>query len=142
MESNQKIWVNVEAIINANIETVWKKWITPKDIIAWNAASDDWHTTKAENDLRIGGRFTSRMEAKDGSMGFDFGGTYTNVIEHKLIESTLDDERRLKVTFESDGNTTLVKESFEAETENSVELQQFGWQAILNNFKMHVERGE
>lgn len=133
--------ITIQASIEAPIAKVWEKWNNPADIIQWNAASDDWHTTKAENDLRPGGTLLSRMEAKDGSMGFDFGAVYDQVITNELIEYTLGDGRKVKIVFETEGDITHVTESFEAETQNSVELQQYGWQAILNNFKKHVEAG-
>ena len=130
--------VTVEVTIAAPIDQVWKAWNTPEDIIQWNAASDDWHTTKSEVDLRPGGAFSSRMEAKDGSMGFDFAGTYTNVVEHKLIESILGG-RVLSVEFIAGEESVTVRETFDAETVYSVEQQRTGWQAILDNFKKHVE---
>jgi uncharacterized protein YndB with AHSA1/START domain len=131
--------LTVTATINAPIEKVWELWNGPEHIVKWNAASDDWHTTKSENDLRVGGQFSSHMAAKDGSFGFDFGGIYDEVTEHKLIAYTMGDERKVKITFESLDDGTLVTESFEAESTNSLELQQGGWQAILNNFKKYVE---
>ena len=139
MDSKEKIIISVQAIINAPIETVWKNWTTPEDIIKWNNASDDWHTTRAENDLRIGGKFFSRMEAKDGSFGFDFGGVYDDVKTHQLIAYTLGDDRKVKITFTSNGNETKVVEAFEAESTHSVEMQHDGWQAILDNFKKYTE---
>lgn len=131
--------ITVQAVINAPVIKVWECWTGPEHIIHWNSASNDWHTTKAENDLRVGGKFMSRMEARDGSVGFDFGGEYTKVEKFKWIESTLGDGRKLRVHFESVGNGTRVTESFEAEQENSVELQQTGWQSILNNFRKYAE---
>ena len=111
----------------------------PEHIVKWNNASDDWHTPRAENDLRTGGRFLSRMEARDGSSGFDFSGVYTDVKPPEKIGYTLDDDRRVQILLVSGGNATIVKESFEAEQTNPVELQQNGWQSILNNFKKYVE---
>lgn len=105
----------------------------------WNNASDDWHTPHAENDLRKGGKFLSRMEAKDGSFGFDFEGVYDEVIENEKIEYTTSDGRKVTTTFKETGGVTNVSTTFEAETENSVELQRDGWQAILNNFKKYTE---
>lgn len=134
-----KTLITIETTINAPVEKVWKAWTTPADIVQWNAASDDWHTTKSENDLRTGGKFSSRMEAKDGSMGFDFWGIYDEVKPNELITSTLGDGRKLTVTFISKGDQTEVKEAFEAENENSIEMQKNGWQSILNNFKKHTE---
>ncbi len=131
--------ITVANTINAPVAKVWEFWTTPKHIEKWNNASDDWHTPHAENDLRVGGKFLSRMEAKDGSFGFDFIGIYDEVEESKAIAYTLEDERKVKITFINEGNETKVIESFEAEEENSVELQQGGWQAILDNFKKYVE---
>jgi len=131
--------VTVSATINAPVEKVWKLWSTPADIMQWNNASDDWHTPRAENDLRVGGTFSTRMEAKDGSFGFDFGGTYDVVEEHIQISYTLGDGRKVDVHFDGDDNTTHVKETFDAESQNPVEMQQAGWQAILDNFKKYAE---
>jgi uncharacterized protein YndB with AHSA1/START domain len=117
---------------------VWLAWNTPEDIVQWNAASEDWHTTKSAVDLRVGGTFSSRMEARDGSAGFDFAGTYTKVVEHKLIESAFG-ERTLVVEFIPAAGGTTVRETFDAETTYSIDQQRDGWQAILNNFKRHVE---
>ncbi len=136
------ISITVSAIINSNVQMAWEYWTDPKHIIRWNNASPDWHTPRAENDLRIGGKFLSRMEARDGSMGFDFSGKYTKVVQQKLIELILDDNRKVQVRFEANGNKTTVTEVFEAEHENSIELQQTGWQAILDNFKKYVEGTE
>lgn len=133
--------ITVEATVNAPIETVWKCWTEPKHITQWNNASDDWHTPHAENDLRVGGKFLSRMESRDGSMGFDFVGTYQEVIEYKMIAYTMEDGRKVEITFVSeDGKTTQVTETFDPENENALELQKTGWQAILNNFKNYVEQ--
>lgn len=140
--NNQKQVMTVATTVNAPRERVWDFFTTPMHVIHWNNASDDWHTTRAENDLRADGRFLSRMEAKDGSYGFDFSGKYTRVELHKQIESTLDDGRNVQVLFVPRGNVTAVTEAFEAEQENSVELQKEGWQAILNNFKKYVEASD
>jgi uncharacterized protein YndB with AHSA1/START domain len=131
--------ITIENTINASVEKVWKLWTTPEHIMKWNAASEDWHTPKAENDLREGGKFSSRMEAKDGSFGFDFGGTYDRIIPNELIEYSLGDGRKVKVHFQSIGNTTKVTETFEAEAENSIDMQRQGWKAILDNFKKYAE---
>ena len=139
MESATKTIITVESIVNAPIEKVWKLWTTPSDIMKWNNASPDWHTPKAENDLRAGGKFVYTMAAKDGSVSFDFSGVYNQVKTHELISSRLDDGRSLKITFSRSGNQTKVVEDFEAESENSVELQRGGWQAILDNFKKYAE---
>jgi uncharacterized protein YndB with AHSA1/START domain len=130
--------ITVEARIAAPMAQVWRAWNTPADIKQWNAASDDWHTTKSAVDLRVGGTFSSRMEAKDGSMGFDFAGTYTKIVEHQLIESSFGD-RKLVVEFVPAQDGVTVRETFDAETTFPLEQQRQGWQAILNNFKKHVE---
>jgi len=130
--------ITIEAKVAAPIEKIWHAWTTPADIKRWNAASDDWHTTKATVDLRVVGAFSSRMEARDGSMGFDFAGTFTRIEKHKLIESTFGD-RALLVEFLSGKDGVTVRETFDAETTNPVEHQRQGWQAILNNFAKHVE---
>lgn len=130
--------ITVETTVAAPIDQVWRAYTTPADIVKWNAASDDWHTTKATVDLRDGGAFSSRMEAKDGSMGFDFAGTYTKIVEHKLIAYAFGD-RKADVHFETGPNGVLVRVVFDPETTHPVEMQQQGWQAILDNFKRHVE---
>ena len=139
METPDKKIISIEATINASAEKVWDLLTNPEHIVRWNNASDDWHTPRAENDLRAGGRFLSRMEARDGSSGFDFSGVYTEVKPPEKIGYTLDDGRRVQILLVSRGNATMVKESFEAEQVNSVELQQDGWQSILDNFKKYVE---
>lgn len=131
--------ITVRALINAPVQKVWEYWTNPQHIIHWNNASPDWHTPRAENDLRAGGKFVSRMEARDGSMGFDFSGKYNKVKHQKIIELTLDDNRKVQVRFDPDGNKTMITEVFDAEQENTVELQKTGWQAILDNFKKYVE---
>jgi uncharacterized protein YndB with AHSA1/START domain len=138
MEFPQNI-ITVETLVNAPVEKVWQYWTEPAHIMQWNNASPDWHTTHATNNLYEGGSFVSRMEAKDGSMGFDFGGVYTNVQLHKVINYTMGDSRRVFVTFEPQGTATRIIETFEAETTHTLELQQAGWQAILNNFKQYVQ---
>jgi uncharacterized protein YndB with AHSA1/START domain len=125
--------------VKAPVEKVWKCWSSPEDITQWNSASPDWHTPFAENDLRPGGKFVSRMEAKDGSVGFDFGGVYEEVITNQRISYIIGDGRKVTVEFTPLENETRVVESFEAEEVNSIELQRGGWQAILNNFKNYVE---
>lgn len=139
MTTENKVNITVEATVNAPIETVWDLWTNPDHITKWNNASDDWHTPKAENDLREGGKFMSRMEAKDGSFGFDFGGVYDRVKTNEVIAYTIGDGRKVEVLFTPDGNTTKVTETFEAETINPVEMQRGGWQAILNSFKQYAE---
>jgi len=131
--------ITVETLVDSEISAVWKAWNTPDDIQEWNTASEDWHTTSSSVDLEKGGKFTSRMEAKDGSMGFDFSGTYTKVVENRLIEYDLDDGRSVKVEFIEEEDGMKVIETFDAETENSPEMQREGWQAILNNFARFVE---
>jgi uncharacterized protein YndB with AHSA1/START domain len=131
--------ITVEAIINAPVETVWQCWTEPKHIVNWNNASDDWHTTEATNDLKIGGKFSSIMAAKDGSFSFDFWGIYDVVETHKLLAYTLGDGRDVTISFSKNGNQTTVTEVFEPEDQNSIELQKGGWQAILDNFKKYVE---
>jgi uncharacterized protein YndB with AHSA1/START domain len=131
--------ITIEALVNAPIEKIWEFWTKPEHITKWNNASDDWHTTRAENDLRIGGKFLSRMEAKDGSFGFDFEGIYDNVTTNQKISYTLLDDRKVDITFLQTENGVKITETFEAENENSLELQKQGWQAILNNFKNYVE---
>ncbi len=136
----EKTKITVEATVKAPIEKVWDYWNEPEHIKKWNSASPDWHTPKSENDLRAGGRFTARMEAKDGSFGFDFGGIYDEVTTHQYISYTMDDGRQTNITFTSDGgNETKVVETFDAEGQNPVEMQQAGWQAILDNFKKYTE---
>lgn len=139
MATTEKTTVEIETIIKAPVEKVWKAWTEPQNIIRWAYASDDWHTPYAENDLHVGGKFLSRMEAKDGSFGFDFGGEYTKVDTHKLIEYVMEDGRKVNVAFMVKGNDTQVIETFEAESQNPVEMQRAGWQAILDNFKKYVE---
>ncbi|WP_316226444.1 SRPBCC family protein [Bradyrhizobium sp. SZCCHNS3052] len=130
--------ITVETTVAAPIDQVWRAYTTPAEIVEWNAASDDWHTTKATVDLREGGAFSSRMEAKDGSMGFDFAGTYTKIVEHKLIEYAFGD-RKAEVHFEPGPKGVVVRVVFDAEMMHSVEQQQAGWQAILDSFARHVE---
>ena len=137
MENNVLITVSVN--VETPVSKVWKYWTSPEHIMQWNNASDDWHTPRAENDLRAGGKFSWRMEAKDGSMGFDFSGVFDEINVLQLIRYTLDDNRKVTIEFTGSGNSTRIAETFEAETENSIELQQHGWQCILDNFKKHAE---
>jgi uncharacterized protein YndB with AHSA1/START domain len=130
--------ITVETTVAAPIAQVWRAYTTPEDIVQWNSASPDWHTTKAAVDLRVGGAFSSRMEAKDGSMGFDFAGTYTKVVEHQLIEYAFGD-RAAPVEFAEVPGGVTVRVSFDAEDTHPVEQQRGGWQAILDNFARHVE---
>ncbi len=137
MTSASSITVNVK--VNAPLEKVWDYWTNPQHIVNWNYASEDWHAPHATNDLRVGGKFSSRMEAKDGSMGFDFEGEYTKVEQHIEIEYVLADARKVNIRFDSDGKETTVTETFDPENENTLELQRAGWQAILDNFKRYTE---
>ncbi len=131
--------VKVIVTVNRPVKDVWPLWTDPMHVIKWNAASDDWQTTYATNDLRVGGKFTSRMEAKDGSMGFDFEGIYTRVDKYAALEYKMEDGRVVKVIFNDENNKTTIIEEFDAESENPVEMQRAGWQAILDNFKRHAE---
>jgi uncharacterized protein YndB with AHSA1/START domain len=137
--TNTTTKITVESTVNAPVEMVWKSWTGPDHIVKWNHASEDWHCPKAENDLNPGGSFNIRMEAIDGSFGFDFGGVYDQVKKNELIEYTLGNGRKVQVHFSVEGDKTKVIETFDAETENSIELQKGGWQAILDNFKKYTE---
>lgn len=139
MTTAEKTIITVEATVHAPVEKVWNFWTDPAHIIHWNHASDDWHSPTAENDLRVGGSFSSRMEAKDGSMGFDFAGVYDKVDQYKEIAYSMEDGRKVSIQFMAKGNQTIVKETFEAEQTFPAEMQQQGWQAILNNFKKYAE---
>jgi len=139
MDGNARTKITIEASIHASMEQVWQCWTQPEHITKWNQASDDWHTPHAENDLRVGGKFSSRMESKDGKYGFDFGGVYDAVEPYRRIAYTIGDGRAVHITMEPVDGGTHVVETFEAESENSVELQRQGWQAILDNFKRYVE---
>ena len=142
METQEKTRITVANTIDAPVEKVWEFWTKPEHITKWNHASDDWHSPRAQNDLRVGGSFSARMEAKDGSMGFDFGGVYDAVRENEQIAYTMGDGRQVEVHFSKDGNGTRVEETFDAETTNSVELQKTGWQMILDNFKAYSEKNK
>lgn len=131
--------ITVETQVDAPLAAVWRAWTTPEDICQWNAASDDWHTTAATVDLREGGAFSSRMEAKDGSMGFDFAGVYARVVPHERIEYAMEDGRTVQVAFlEQEGRVT-VRETFDADATHEAEAQRAGWQAILDRFAGYVE---
>ncbi len=136
--------ITIETVVHASLSSVWDAWSNPEDIQQWNTASEDWHTTHSTVDLREGGKFLSRMEAKDGSMGFDFAGTYTRVVPHEAIEYQLGDSREVAVTFtkvegaEREGGV-LIKTVFDAEAQHPAEMQRAGWQAILENFGRYVE---
>lgn len=131
--------ITVETLVKADLAEVWVAWNTPKDIKQWNAASDDWHTTRSRVDLREGGRFSARMEAKDGSVGFEFEGTYTRIVPRERIEYSMDDGRKVTVEFSEGSDGVLVKETFDTESHYAHEQQREGWQAILDNFARHVE---
>lgn len=131
--------VTIQTTVNASLEQVWSAWTRPEDITQWNAASDDWHSPRGSNDLREGGRFSYRMEARDGSVGFDFEGTYTRVIPGKLIEYVMDDERGVSVSFETGTEGVKIVEAFDPENENPIEMQKEGWQSILDRFRTYVE---
>ena len=134
MEFNK---ITVTALISADNQKVWDYYTQPNHITKWNFASDDWHCPTAENDLKVGGKYIARMEAKDGSFGFDFTGHYTNIVKHQLIEYRLDDDRFVSVQFIERADGVELVETFEAETQNAIELQTMGWQAILDNFKKY-----
>ena len=131
--------ITVSTEVRGSIKSVWESWTLPKHIVHWNFADDSWHAPAAVNDLRVGGKFSYRMEAKDGSMGFDFSGVYSEIIKHEVIAYTMDDGRTARIKFEALGDSTVVTEVFEPETMNAPELQQTGWQMILDNFKRHAE---
>lgn len=131
--------ITVETVVNAPAPVVWKAWNDPEDIKQWNAASDDWHTTKSSVDLREGGHFSSRMEAREGGEGFDFEGVYTKVEPYERLEYRMADGRSVKVEFIPVAGGTLVRETFDAESENPPEVQREGWQRILSRFAHHVE---
>lgn len=139
METSNKTTITVEVTVHKPVEEVWTYWNEPQHITKWCYASDEWHAPTAENDLRAGGNFVTRMEAKDGSMGFDFGGVYDEVRVHEFISYTMGDGRKVEITFISQGDDTKVIEAFDAESTHSLEMQQAGWQAILNNFKSYSE---
>ena len=139
MTAAEKTIIKVETTVNTPLKKIWQLWTVPEHIMQWNNASPDWHTPNAANNLIVGGIFNYRMEAKDGSFGFDFGGTYDVIMPDSRIEYTLGDGRKVIVEFIADGNQTNIKETFESEMENSLELQKAGWQAILDNFKKYAE---
>lgn len=139
METAEKTAITVETVVNAPLEKVWTYWSDPKHITRWTFASDDWHAPYAENNLSKDGKFKTTMAAKDGSFSFDFEGVYTNVQLNKVIEYTMSDGRKVKVTFSGNDNETKVTETFDPEAINSAEMQRAGWQAILDNFKKYTE---
>ena len=131
--------VTVKVLINAPIEKAWECFTSPEHITQWNFASPEWHCPTAEHDLKVGGKLKYHMAAKDGSMAFDYTATFTTIKENDLLAYTLDDNRKVSIAFTSENGQTKVVEQFETEDENSIEMQKAGWQAILNNFKAHVE---
>jgi uncharacterized protein YndB with AHSA1/START domain len=139
METLKEKTITVETTVKAPVEKIWSYFTEPGHITKWYYASDDWHAPYAENDLKVKGKFKTKMAAKDGSMGFDFEGVYTKVLKHKSIEYSIPDGRKVIISFSRHGNDTRIVESFEAEKVNSYELQKGGWQAILNNFKKYSE---
>ena len=139
METTEKTAITVETVVKAPVEKVWKFWNEPEHITQWCFASDDWHAPHAENDLRKDGKLKTTMAAKDGSFSFEFEGVYTNVVPYKRIEYNIVDGRKVDIRFSPVGNETKVTETFEAESTNPIEMQRGGWQAILDNFRKHVE---
>jgi uncharacterized protein YndB with AHSA1/START domain len=131
--------ITIEALVAAPPKKVWTRWTVPDHITQWNFASDDWCCPSAENDLRVGGKYKARMEAKDGSFGFEFEAIYDEVTEHRTLVYTMEDGRKVETNFEQQGGSTKVTTVFDAEDENSIDMQRDGWQAILNNFKTYVE---
>lgn len=140
METKQKVRITVETNVNVPIYSVWEMFTAPEHIKKWNNATEDWHTTHAENDLRKGGKFLFRMEAKDKSQGFDFDGVYDEVKINQLIEYTISDGRKVRIVFTDLGDETKIVETFETEEENSIDMQREGWQSIMNNFKRYAEK--
>ncbi|HZK96769.1 MAG TPA: SRPBCC family protein [Prolixibacteraceae bacterium] len=139
MKTTEEAMITVQTEINAPIDIVWKIWTTSEDIVKWYYASDNWHTPSAENDLQEGGIFNFRMEAKDGSLGFNFEGVYQKVIVNQFIEYVIDDCRVVSIAFTSNDDGTKVVETFEAESIHLIAQQRDGWQAILDNFKKYTE---
>lgn len=140
MEQNERIRITIETTVPVSPELAWEYWTKPAHITQWNQASEDWHSPWSENDLRVGGKFTTRMESKDGKFGFDFGGVYDKVEPHHILNSTLGDGRKIFATFEPVAAGTHIVETFEAESQNSVELQRQGWQAIMDSYRRYVEK--
>ncbi|MDR6967029.1 uncharacterized protein YndB with AHSA1/START domain [Flavobacterium arsenatis] len=131
--------ITVSTTVNASIEKVWDTWTNPEHIVNWNNASEDWHTPFAENDLKMDGKFKSTMAAKDGSMSFDFEGIYTTVENHEKIAYKMADDREVIILFDNLGDRVKITESFDPESENSLEMQKAGWQAIIDSFKKYTE---
>ncbi len=132
--------ITIDVTVNASLERAWETWTKPEHIVSWNFASDDWQCPAAINDVSEGGKFSWRMEAKDGSMGFDFDGTYTKVIPKEILEYDLGDGRPVRVRFEQQGDVTILTETFQGEDTNTLEQQRHGWQCILNNYKAYIEK--
>jgi len=139
METATKTAITIEATVKAPVEKAWKIWTSPADIVKWSTPSPEWHTPRAEHDLKAGGKFNYRMEAKDGSFGFDFGGVFDVIKENELIEYTIGDGRKVEIHFNKKGNETHIVQTFEAEDQNPIEMQRGGWQAILDSFKNYAE---
>ena len=139
METTQNQSVTIQSTVNAPVKKAWETFTDPSHITKWAFASDDWHAPYADNDLREGGKFKTTMAAKDGSFQFDFGGVYTKVRQHEAIEYTMEDDRKVKVVFKDNGDSTTVIQTFDTESTNSVEMQRDGWQAILDNYKKYTE---
>lgn len=134
-----KLNIKIDTLVHAPLDYVWETWNTPSHIIHWNHASDDWHSPKADSSFVEGGRFVYRMEAKDNSFGFDFSGTFVEIVDKKRIVTRLDDDRIVQTEFIQENDGVRIIETFEAEDENSVEMQKEGWYAILNNYKLYTE---
>jgi uncharacterized protein YndB with AHSA1/START domain len=134
--------ITIETMVRKPISQIWEKWTLPEHIMKWNNASDDWHTPSAENDLRTGGTFTFKMAARDGSVSFDFGGIYDEVIVNRRIAYHLGDGRKVDIVFMEEAEGVKIIETFDAEETNSLEMQKSGWQAILDNFKRYAEKEE
>src|SRR6185369_7511952 len=139
MTTTEKTRITVDATVKAPVEKVWNVWTNPADIIKWSTPSPEWHTPKAQHDLKTGGNFNYRMEARDGSAGFDFGGVFDIVRQNECLAYTIGDGRKVIITFNTTDGTTKIVQTFEAESENSLEMQKAGWQAILDSFKKYVE---
>ena len=137
--SMAKLNIKIDTLVHAPLDYVWETWNTPSHIIHWNHASDDWHSPKADSSFVEGGRFVYRMEAKDNSFGFDFSGTFVEIVDKKRIVTRLDDDRIVQTEFIQENDGVRIIETFEAEDENSVEMQKEGWYAILNNYKLYTE---
>ncbi len=131
--------ISVSATINADVKKVWDYYTTPEHITQWNYADPSWQCPSATNDMRVGGKYSARMEAKDGSFGFDFEATYNEIVKGKSFTYTMPDDREVNVVFDGDGDKTSVNVTFDAEDQNPVEMQKNGWQAILDNFKKYTE---